>query len=88
MAYEIIFKGKALKDLKKMDHSIAVKIVNRIEINLSKEPPAGKMLTGDLRGMFSYRVGDYRVIYSKFELTITILSVGHRKEIYKQQEGL
>ena len=88
LVYEIILNEKALKDLKKLDRTAAARIINKIEKDLSKEPPAGKLLSGDLRGLFSYRVGDYRVIYSKTRLIVTVLTVGYRREVYKYQEGL
>ena len=45
----------------------------------------GKALTGKLSGLWRYRVSDYRII-CKVEgktITILVLDIGHRKEIYK-----
>ena len=44
----------------------------------------GKALHGQLSGLWSYRVGDYRII-SRMEdnvMTILVLRVGHRDNIY------
>ena len=52
--------------------------------NLSDPRSKGKMLVGDLKGFWRYRVGDYRLIcrIHDEELEILVVEVGHRKEIY------
>ena len=44
----------------------------------------GKELTGNLAGLWRYRVGDYRVIcdIANERVTVYVLRVGHRKQIY------
>ncbi|MGF3084332.1 type II toxin-antitoxin system RelE family toxin, partial [Streptococcus pyogenes] len=46
----------------------------------------GKALTGQYKGLWRYRVGNYRVICDIVdnEMIILALEVGHRKEIYKR----
>jgi mRNA interferase RelE/StbE len=82
LASEAIIKSSARKDLEKMDKYIATKIADKIEKDLSKVPPAGKSLSGDLHGLFSYRVGDYRVLYVKIPEGVLVLRIGHRIEVY------
>jgi len=44
----------------------------------------GKSLSGDLAGLWRYRIGDYRII-AKIEdqhFTILVVHVGHRKNVY------
>ena len=43
-----------------------------------------KPLSGDLRGYWRFRVGDYRIIVDIQEdiCTIIALELGHRKEVY------
>ena len=45
----------------------------------------GKALAGELQGLIRYRVGDYRLICRLEDrvLTILVLEVGHRREIYR-----
>ncbi|EGF75734.1 toxin-antitoxin system, toxin component, RelE family, partial [Cutibacterium acnes HL099PA1] len=45
----------------------------------------GKPLTGDLSGLWRYRIGDYRLICTLNDnrLTILALSIGHRRDIYR-----
>ena len=85
-AYKIIWHKEALEDLKRLDKPVRQKIFERIEIYLSKDPIGlGKPLRQNLSGMFRYRYGDYRIIYivDIQNRLLTILEVGHRKEIYR-----
>jgi mRNA interferase RelE/StbE len=83
LASEIIIKASARKDLEKIDRHIAKRIADKIEKDLSKIPPEGKLLSGDLHGLYSYRVGDYRVLYTKIQEGVLVLRIGHRREVYK-----
>lgn len=47
------------------------------------DPFQGKSLHGSLKGKFSLRVGDYRVIYRVEGNVVLLLVVGHRKKIYE-----
>jgi mRNA interferase RelE/StbE len=46
-------------------------------------PPAARKLSNRLA--YRVRVGDYRIIYSVQESTITIVvvAIGHRKDVYR-----
>ena len=86
MTYKIIWHREALDDLKRLGKPVSQKIFERIETYLSKDPVGlGKPLRQNLSGMFRYRYGDYRIIYivDMPEESITVLEVGHRKEIYR-----
>ena len=45
------------------------------------------MLTGNLSGVWRYRVGDYRLFaeINDTEVTIFIVEVAHRREVYKNK---
>ncbi len=45
----------------------------------------GKPLTGTKKGLWRYRIGDYRLIahIKDHELIILCINIGHRREIYK-----
>ncbi len=49
------------------------------------DPFLGKPLKDNLKGKYSFRVGSYRIIYSvhKHEITVYVLDIGHRREIYQ-----
>lgn len=46
-------------------------------------PFIGKALSGDKKGCFRSRVGDYRIIYEIQGNEIRILKIGHRKDVYR-----
>lgn len=86
--YQVRFTDSAVKQLKKLDKQTARVIKNWIIKNLidCEDPFAhGKALKGNLKGVWRYRVGDYR-LFARIEddiLTIFIFEVGHRREVYK-----
>ena len=45
----------------------------------------GKPLQGEKRGLWRYRVGDYRLIcdIQDKKITVLVLEVGHRKDVYR-----
>jgi mRNA interferase RelE/StbE len=86
--YKLIFLAKAVKELKRLDYVAQKMIKQKLEI-LAKNPADLKndikALKGKLSGKFRLRVRNYRIIYQKKDdvLTILIVRIGHRKEIYK-----
>lgn len=87
--YSVYYTKEALKNLKKLDKHSKNLIVGWIEKNLIDcENPRinGKALVENRSGQWRYRVGDYRLIaeISDETITILILNVGHRKNIYKK----
>jgi mRNA interferase RelE/StbE len=87
MHYKVVISDKSLKQLKKLDSAVQRLIINFIEKNLegSTDPRLlGKGLKGNLKGIWRYRVGDYRLL-AKIEdekLIIVFVDIGHRKNIY------
>lgn len=87
MKYRVEFTETALKDLKKMDRHTASLILGWIRKNLEGcENPRlhGKALTANKSGQWRYRIGDYHVLaeIQDEKITILVLTVGHRREIY------
>jgi mRNA interferase RelE/StbE len=82
--YKIRIEKAVLKSLEKISEPYYSKIKMAI-LKLAKNPrPHGyKQLKG--RDGFRIRVADYRIIYDIFEdiLTIEIIDLGHRKDIYE-----
>ena len=86
--YRVEISENALKAFKKIDKQIATMIIAWISKNLEGcENPRihGKGLVADKRGIWRYRVGDYRLLAHIYDdrLVILVVSVGHRREIYK-----
>jgi mRNA interferase RelE/StbE len=82
MAAKIAYKVSVRKDLKNLDQSVIARILDAIETDLAAHPGKDKSLKGQFEGLYSYRVGDWRVIYSLAGETVLVLKIAHRKESY------
>lgn len=84
--YTLKFKKSVYKDLKKIGFENSKKILNKIRSDLLKDPRKGKPLRGQDGIIWTYRVGDYRILYlfDDNELILLVVRIGHRKEVYKQ----
>ena len=84
MTYRILYTEEAGRRLAKLDKAVKERI-GRTIARLSEHPELGKRLTGLLSDRWSYRVGDWRILYKvkKNELLILVLTVGHRSNIYE-----
>ena len=89
MAWIVKFKESAKKELSKLDKPIAKKLVFFLHTLSTCENPRvkGKQLKGKLKEFWRYRVGDYRIItkITDQEITILVLKVAHRKDVYEDQ---
>ena len=87
--YSVMYKIRYAEEAKIIIDKLLPKkkrqIKDAIE-RIAKFPETGKRLTHELRGLLSYRSGTYRIIYRIYhkEVTILILTIGHRKNVYKQ----
>ena len=85
MAYRVIIAKSAAKSLSALPKKIQVRVIGVIDL-LSENPypPAAKKLKG--RDGYRIRTNDYRILYTIENeiLTVTVVAVGHRKEIYKK----
>jgi len=61
----------------------AIRILDKIEEELSERADAHPLLKGDFAGLRKLRIGDYRVIYAIIDSDCLILRIGHRREIYR-----
>jgi mRNA interferase RelE/StbE len=82
--YKVYFKKSVWKDFKSIPDKDLMIILQCIE-ELGSDPrrAGSKKLTG--QGRYRYRVGKYRILYSiqDKELTIWVVKVRHRKEVYR-----
>ena len=91
MSYKFIPTIEFKEDLKKLDGSavkLILKYIKRVEN--SENPKAyGKELSGNMVGLYRFRVRDYRIVakFVKDTFIVQGLGVGHRKNIYKILEN-
>ncbi len=82
MAFEIIWSDPAVRQLKKLDRSVARRIFDKVgELEENPHRFVQKLVNSPY---YRLRVGDYRVILDiqGVLLRILILKVGHRGSIY------
>ncbi|MGE0752117.1 MAG: type II toxin-antitoxin system RelE/ParE family toxin [Variibacter sp.] len=86
-AWRVEFDARAARDLRKLDRTAQQLILRylRARIATADDPRRfGRALTGDLKGLWRYRIGDYRIV-AKIEddrLIVLVVTVGHRREVY------
>ena len=85
--FSIEFDPKAAKEFKKLcrnNPSLLSRLTRNID-SLILSPFQGKPLTGNKRGCYSLREGDYRIIYEVYptESIIHIIRIGHRRDVYR-----
>ena len=88
MVYKLEFSKRFDRQFSKLDKSTQRYIFNWLIKHLDNEENprySGKSLTGNKRGLWRYRIGNYRVIVdiSDTNCVIIAVEVGHRKFIYK-----
>ncbi len=80
--YEIRVTPSFSKKIKSLETATQIKILGEINV-LKTDPFAGKPLRGDWKGVYSLRIGMYRVLYSIKGTQVHLLLVGHRKHVYE-----
>ncbi len=90
MAWKIEFEPPAQAAFAKLDAPIRKRIFKFLDerVKFTANPRSwGESLRGSELGKFwKYRIGDYRLIchIEDETVTITIVKLGHRREIYRQ----
>ena len=86
-AYTVEFLPEAHANLKRFSQPNAQRILNKINwLANNFDSLSREALTGEFKGLFKLRVGDYRVIYSvnNKQRVIIIHLIAHRRSIYER----
>jgi mRNA interferase RelE/StbE len=88
LAWRIEIARTATKQITKLDHQAQKSILNFMRERLAPaDNPRqwGRALQGERRGLWRYRVGDYRLIcdIQDEKITILVLELGHWKDVYR-----
>jgi mRNA interferase RelE/StbE len=82
VAWRIDFTRNADKAMRKLDKGVAARVFDELDEIAKLEDPRsrGKALTGNLSGVWRYRVGDYRILcdINDGRLVILVVDVAHR----------
>ena len=88
MAWRIEFLPAAEKELAKLGRAEAKRIIETLKTRIAPlDDPRrlGSALSGQLGGLWRWRIGDYRVA-ARIEderITILVVRVAHRREVYR-----
>jgi mRNA interferase RelE/StbE len=82
--YQVIIQTSAQKQLKSLPVEISTRIESKIDVLVNEPRPDGCRKLKGKSNRWRIRVGDYRIIYSIDDenLTLYILTVAHRREVY------
>lgn len=85
-SYKVLIKRSAAKELEALPVKDRRRVASRIQqLGSDPRPPGCEKLSGQDR--YRIRQGDYRIIYSIEDavLTIVVVKVGHRRDIYRKR---
>ena len=76
--------AKNLENIFRSDKKLYQRFINSLQ-TIAQNPMEGKLLQGEFKGLRSYRLGSYRILYEvrRGELLVVVIDLGHRREIYK-----
>lgn len=88
MKYKIEVTTNFIKQYRKLDKNVQQMIYTWIKKHIYEclDPRSyGKPLENDLKGLWRYRIGDYRLIVQIIDkrAVIIMIKIGYRKEVYK-----
>ena len=83
--YRVEYAKGVTKDLKPLPKKVRARALDVVENILATDPYQGKPLTGTYKGLYRFRVGDYRIVYSieSDKLVIFVLRIRHRTDAYR-----
>jgi mRNA interferase RelE/StbE len=86
--WRVELEPRARKDLKALGSVERAAVLRYLRDRISgPEHPRrfGKMLVGDLSGLWRYRVGDTRIVVRIEDsvVTVFVVQVGNRREVYR-----
>lgn len=83
-SYELLFRKSVTKDLRPLPRADVKRILSSIQaLAHEPRPPGCEKLSGQER--YRIRQGVYRIVYEIEDrrLTVLIVKVGHRREVYR-----
>lgn len=89
MTWEVVYTLTAKAAIRKLDPGTRNKVRAAVD-ELSKDPLQGKPLSFTLKGLRSWRTGDWRIIYKAEaeRVVVVVVTVGHRRDVYEKVRRL
>jgi mRNA interferase RelE/StbE len=86
--WRVEFHRAAVRDLRRLGADAESRVLRYLRERVAggADPRRhGHALTGDRKGLWRYRVGDYRIVAAIEDdrFVVLVVSVGHQREIYR-----
>jgi mRNA interferase RelE/StbE len=78
----VVLARSARVALDQLGYPISEAVLDALDL-LGREPRAGHRLRGRLEGLWSLRVGAYRIIYEIHDDDVRVAAIRHRAEAYR-----
>ena len=85
MAWTIRFTVSAGRALRKLDPELRRRVRAALA-TLREDPERGKPLQMSLKGLRSWRTGDFRIVYrlDRGRIQVLVIAIGHRRDVYSR----
>lgn len=89
MTWTVSYTLAAREAIRKLDPGIRQRIRAAID-ELAADPLRGKPLGFTLKGLRSWRTGDWRIVYKAEaeRLVVVVVTLGHRRDVYEKVRRL
>jgi len=86
--WRVEFHRAAVRDLRKLGAEGERRVLQHLRERIagSEDPRRfGHALTSDRKGLWRYRIGDYRIVAAIEDdrLVVLVVTVGHQREVYR-----
>ena len=83
--FNVEYAKSVTKDLKSLPKQLRARALNVAEDILARDPYQGRPLAGPYKGLYRFRVGEYRIVYSieKDRLVVFVLRIRLRTDVYR-----
>ncbi|MDH3404315.1 MAG: type II toxin-antitoxin system RelE/ParE family toxin [Acidobacteriota bacterium] len=85
MTWTLRYTASAARAARKLDPAVRRRVLAAVG-KLAEEPERGKPLQLTLKGLRSWRTGDFRIVYRIVEsrIEILVIALGHRRDVYER----
>jgi mRNA interferase RelE/StbE len=83
--WDLVLAAPGRRAIDRLPAKVAAAVLDFVLRPLSRHPHAGRPLCGDLVGLWSARVGAYRVLYEIDPVgrIVMVVHVDHRSDVYR-----
>ncbi len=83
--YRLVFAHSVKKDIDKLDHLTRQRIGKKLGQFLKQDDPLvrTRQLIDSKLGVYGCRIEHYRIVFDMHENSIEVVSIKHRKDVYR-----